>query len=781
MTLMSNHIKISLLTLLFIVLPFSVFSQITGKVVNENNQPLEMVDIIVKNTNKGTITNQQGEFSINIKDGNYTVVASFVGFKTIIKKVNINNGIAKRLYFKLIEDKILLDDIVIKAKTKSQIVREQSYAVEAVEMKELKNISTDVGAVIGKVSGVNLRQSGGLGSDSKLSLNGFYGNQVRVFIDGIPMSYFGTSLNLNNFPSNLVDQIEVYKGVVPIHLSSDALGGAINVITNSKHKNFLDVSYGYGSFNTNRIAVNGLYRLNSGFTFRVKSFYNYSDNDYKVPVTINQKTKWYRRFHDAYNSKMFWAEFGFTDIKFADELMIGSLLSSNFNEIQQMPSSLGQAITPFGEIFTEEEKIIYNLSYKKKNLLPNLATSMYLVAVNSDVLINDTSDYNYDWNGNKTLRNLNSSTGESGYSKMKFNLNKKNYLANINNEYAFNDANNIAMNYSLNKLKLQGSDKYKKTNNVRFKAPSDLTKQVVSFSYTNKFKNLKSSVFGKYYAYNLSSIDTDFSGFFTDKIEKSFDYYGYGATISYELGNLQLKTSYENCLRFPEVVEIFGNGLEVIPNPNLKPETSQNINLGLLYNLELNQHKILTSINSFYRKGKDYIYPNIGVFIEYINAIEALTKGIDISLNYNYKGMFLLNFNGSYYKKVNSAEWENKAKKRKNLFYNVRFPNEPYLFGNVVASYRKRDLLADKDALTLSVRYNYVHKFFYNWSNLGKYNKKFVPTQQTTDLELVYGLQNNTYNFSFGVKNIFNKMVYDNFNQVKPRRTLNFKLRYFIN
>lgn len=45
------------------------------------------------------------------------------------------------------------------------------------------------------------------------------------------MNYFGSSLSLNNFFANLIDQIEVYKGDVPIHLSSDALRGAIKAVT----------------------------------------------------------------------------------------------------------------------------------------------------------------------------------------------------------------------------------------------------------------------------------------------------------------------------------------------------------------------------------------------------------------------------------------------------------------------------------------------------------------------------------------------------------------------
>ena len=51
------------------------------------------------------------------------------------------------------------------------------------------------------------------------------------------MDYFGSSYSINNFPVSLVDRIDVYKGVVPVELGSDALGGAINLVTSQQANN----------------------------------------------------------------------------------------------------------------------------------------------------------------------------------------------------------------------------------------------------------------------------------------------------------------------------------------------------------------------------------------------------------------------------------------------------------------------------------------------------------------------------------------------------------------
>jgi outer membrane cobalamin receptor len=139
-----------------------------------------------------------------------------------------------------------------------------------------------------RVSGVRVREAGGVGSRSELSINGFSGNQIKVFIDGVPMDNFGSSFQLNNIPVNLADRVEVYKGVVPIWLGGDALGGAVNIVTNSKPRTYVDASYSFGSFNTHRSAVNAGYTAKSGFTTEINAFQNYSDNNYWVNVDAAQ-------------------------------------------------------------------------------------------------------------------------------------------------------------------------------------------------------------------------------------------------------------------------------------------------------------------------------------------------------------------------------------------------------------------------------------------------------------------------------------------------------------
>lgn len=71
-----------------------------------------------------------------------------------------------------------------------------------------------------------------------ITLNGFTGRNVKIFMDGVPMQGNSSSFQLNNIPVSLAERIEVYKGVVPVEFGGDAIGGAINIVTNRSTNTF---------------------------------------------------------------------------------------------------------------------------------------------------------------------------------------------------------------------------------------------------------------------------------------------------------------------------------------------------------------------------------------------------------------------------------------------------------------------------------------------------------------------------------------------------------------
>ncbi len=107
--------------------------------------------------------------------------------------------------------------------------------------------------------GLSVRRYGGLGSSARISMNGLYDDQIRLFLDGVPLDLAGYPFGIENVPVNLIDRIEVYRGVVPVRFGADALGGAINLVSDQRYQNHLAASYQVGSFGTHRLSVGGRY------------------------------------------------------------------------------------------------------------------------------------------------------------------------------------------------------------------------------------------------------------------------------------------------------------------------------------------------------------------------------------------------------------------------------------------------------------------------------------------------------------------------------------------
>lgn len=105
--------------------------------------------------------------------------------------------------------------------------------------------------------GVQVRRTGGLGQFSGASLRGSAPGQVAVFLDGIPLSRSSQSaVDLSLLPLDGLERVEVYRGVPPLSLGSETVGGAIDLVTRqSQGPQSGWVSLGSGSFGLRRVSV----------------------------------------------------------------------------------------------------------------------------------------------------------------------------------------------------------------------------------------------------------------------------------------------------------------------------------------------------------------------------------------------------------------------------------------------------------------------------------------------------------------------------------------------
>lgn len=375
---------------------------VSGKVISKEKQ--EVVDfatVYLKGTTYGCTTNEEGIYHLHAPAGKYTLVVSAIGYETIEKPITLVHGERIKMNVMIAPSVTELDEVVVVSNGVSRVKRSAFNAI-AVDTKEFQNSTKNLSDALAKAPGMKLRESGGVGSDMQLMLDGFSGKHVKIFIDGVPQEGVGSSFGLNNIPVNFADRIEVYKGVVPVGFGTDAIGGVINIVTNKKRRNwFLDGSYSYGSFNTHKSYVNFGQTFKNGFTYEINAFQNYSDNDYHVDAPVEDfetgridkdKRVRVKRFNDTYHNEAVIGKIGIVDKKWVDRLMLGFTYSHMYKEIQ---TGVRQEIV-YGEKHRKGHSLMPSLEYNKRDLLIKGLNVALTANYNKNATANiDTASYKY--------------------------------------------------------------------------------------------------------------------------------------------------------------------------------------------------------------------------------------------------------------------------------------------------------------------------------------------------------------------------------------------------
>lgn len=764
-------------------------TMISGKIVSTEKEIVDFATVYLKGTNYGGTTNEEGIYHLKTPAGNYTLVVSAIGYKTVEKQVKLIDGQRVKQNITITPQAEELDEVVVVSNGVSRLKRSAFNAI-AVDTKELQNSTKNLSDALGKAPGMKLRESGGVGSDMQLMLDGFSGKHVKVFIDGVPQEGVGSSFALNNIPVNFADRIEVYKGVVPVGFGTDAIGGVVNIVTNKKRRNwFLDASYSYGSFNTHKSYVNFGQTFNNGFAYEINAFQNYSDNDYYVDAPVKdfetgsldtENKERVKRFNDTYHNEAVVGKLGLVDKKWADRLMFGFTYSNMYQEIQ---TGVRQK-TVYGQKHRKGHSLMPSLEYNKRNLFDSGVDVALTVNYNKNQTTNvDTSAYEYNWRGEKHLMN---SRGEQSYQHTRSDNN--NWNGTLTANYRIGKAHMFTFNHVLNTFSRSNTSLL--TNEEMTDAINKETRKNISgLSYRlmpSEHWNL--SVFGKYYnQFVAGPMATSSTQDEYVRTTRSVNSMGYGAAGTYfVLPGLQAKLSYEKAYRLPTIEEMFGNEDLEMGDLSIKPENSDNINLNISYNRTFGKHTIYTEGGVIYRNTRDYIQRNITDLsggkeaATYINYGKVLTKGYNISARYGFGNWLSI---GGNFTQMNVRDNQKTAigSGANNIAYKQRMPNLPYRFADSDVTFYWRNLFEKSNTLTVSYDNQYLHEFTYYSSIIGSNKGEYlVPSQFSHNLSLSYTLKNGRYNISFECRNFTDEKLYDNFSLQRAGRAFYGKVRVYL-
>lgn len=776
---------------------------IVGRVTYTDGTPAENVVLNLNNTSIYGISDENGNYQLeNVPLGMHSIIVKPYGGDIKVVNVELKSD-RMRFGIELMASSTAtqLEEIEVKAQSKTQVLKSSGYSVGVVETQQMALQSVQTMELLDRTAGVRIRQNGGMGSANQFTINGLSGNSVRVFIDGIPVRNFGSSFSLSSLAPEQIERIEVYKGVVPAHLSEDALGGAINVVLkkNIRSKNSVMASYSLGSFNTHQANINANYRNDStGFTVLGSAFYNYTDNNYEVwgdQVFVSEPPTWSlqyvkaRRFHDSYRSYGMNADVGFTNVRWADRFLVGMLLSDMDKDVQHG----GTMEVVYGNRRTGQGTRMLNLKYDKRAIGDKLDVNAFVSFTEAQRWVNDTVPYIYNWLGNRLWNERtqdyftwNVGGGEAGKATLANNA-ERTLAGRANLAYEFTEAHRLSVNYLLNRFTRDVTDPLLPQAEQELTETRYLTKQIVGLTLDSRFPDdkLKASAFWKLYLQELSLADpVKVNNVLTSsRVDKSVNNNGYGFALSYALKpGIHLLTSFEKAVRLPESTELLGNTSDNVNAAyNLLPERANNFNLGANATLiDKKDHQLRSELHFFFRDIRDMIMRGAessatGNY-SFENLGQIRSRGFDLEMNYDYRKKLTVNFNLSVFNARYNLRYDSHGVEYS--YYGDRLRNAPYFTSNTYAEYDFGSILQKKSSLKLNYNFGYVHAFFRNWESLGGAGKAVIPTQLIHDLGLIYGFPGQRLTLSVNAKNLLNAQAFDNWALQKPGRAVYAKVSY---
>ena len=687
-----------------------------------------------------------------------------------------------------LDDTLTLRHSTVTAKSREQKLREGAFAVGALNIRLQASTLQSLTQAIDKTAGIRIREEGGVGSDFDLSINGMSGNSIRYFLDGMPLDAKGTGITLANLPVNIIDRVEIYKGVIPSSFGSDALGGAVNIITNRRTRNYLDFSYGFGSFHTHKADFSAQYTgKKTGIVIKPVISANYSKNDYimrDVKVRNEERTafviKDLPRFHDDYLSLFGQLEAGVVDRSWADAFFLSASVSKIDKDIQT--GATQDRVIGMAERHTQSLNV--SARYEKADFL---AEGLQLQASVSQTFDHswtiDTTYRRYYWDGTYI---------DGSYSEIRSrgktlrHYRRPLTVVRANLDYRFAQGHDVALNYSLSRVGNRQEDTWDEDF-----VPTDdvLSKHVIGLSYDQSLMGgrLNNAFFVKDYVNHLTVGQDELpSTTGADKVKGSNtqNYLGGGVGSRYLfLEELAVKGSYEHSVRLPISREVLGNGSTVYPNLALKPEISENFNLGLFGTADLGGgHSLSYEVNGFVRLVDNYIRAQMTEtesMMQYVNVSAVHIKGVDGEVRYDWAGKLHLAANASYDDSRDMRKYTQAGDL--SITYRNRTPNRPWAYCNAEASYTFHNVGLRDSRLRLTCDYQWVHWFYLTWEAFGSASTKSrVPTQHITNASLLYSWCGGRYNVSLECTNLLDALAFDNYRLQKPGRAFFLKFRLFL-
>lgn len=759
-----------------------VFGQITD---GQTLQPLDGTSVILENSNIGTISNHIGMFRMKLPSkSSRRIKVQYMGYESrniiLNKKLCVNDSICCNV--ELQPKNNILSDVIVLGKSKAQRHREVPSAITIIDSQELKYKTATLNEILDNAAGIKVAQQGGLGNASRIIIQGMDGKRIGIFINGMPMGN-SDEFQLSSIPIDMVDEVEIYKGIIPAWLGGDGLGGAVNIRLKDFKKNHLEMAFEAASYNTYIGSLQLKHYLGKTSTaLHAGATMNYAKNNYSFSSPF-ELGRIIHRDHDAYthggfnvgiSSQQWWFD------------QFDLTLSADYYR-KEIQGGLMNVQNNIQHAFTRTRSASTSLSLEKSFLKGRLTAQFHSIVGFSLVNQVDTSHYCYDFIGNRFPSG--SGRGEIGavpndsHDRHTTVRELLNLTYKIGNNQLVTWTTNYRYGCKMPKDEL--ADSYSRLPTSGY--PSRLHSIVSGLThelklYGGKFTN---ELGIKLFNHHSEVLPFAEAIMLQDKLKASTNHStmaGWSEAMALHLlpnNALTLKASVQSTVRMPIAEELFGDGVLLLPSEKLRPERSFNINAGAIWLINAMRYpQVRIGINTFYMSAKDMIklmYSSMNMAYDNIGKVRVM--GFDMEMESKLNRWLDLQGN---------ITWQDARDMRKeavgggeNFHYRYRIPNMPYLFGNVGVRLHKDGLLSKSSSSAFASTFGFTKAFSYNWE-ASKHNTMLIPARYCWDVAVHHSF-NKRCQLSFEIRNILNRENWAEFRYPMERRTFHLKMKYIIN
>jgi len=248
----------ALICLLFLTTALMAQHTISGTIIDEHNIPLPGANVVEKGTSNGTTTNFDGNFSLNVRSPQSSIIVSFIGFQNQVIALNGESNINLTL-----AEGVSLGEVqVVGSRSYNRSATESPVAIDVIDIAEVANQTgkVEINQILqyAAPSFNATKQSGSDGADhiDPASLRGLGPDQTLVLVNGKRrhqsslVNVFGTrgrgnsGTDLNAIPASAIKRIEVLRDGASAQYGSDAIAGVINIVLKDQQGFSGGITYG---------------------------------------------------------------------------------------------------------------------------------------------------------------------------------------------------------------------------------------------------------------------------------------------------------------------------------------------------------------------------------------------------------------------------------------------------------------------------------------------------------------------------------------------------------